>query len=144
MALLPRLATAALLLSALAACGGSGSSANGERLTIAATAVPHAEILEVVKPLLAEQGVDLQVRIFNDYVQPNDQVAQGSNARDPRRSAPSCRSTRTAAHPCRRRPKLSSRLITFNTCWRWRMATWRLPLPPIAATPKPNAPTSTT
>ena len=77
MALLPRLATAALLLSALAACGGSGAGANGERLTIAATAVPHAEILEVVKPLLAEQGVDLQVRIFNDYVQPNDQVAQG-------------------------------------------------------------------
>ena len=77
MALLPRLATAALLLSALAACGGSGAGANGERLTVAATAVPHAEILEVVKPLLAAQGVDLQVRIFNDYVQPNDQVAQG-------------------------------------------------------------------
>ena len=77
MALLPRLATAALLLSALAACGGSGSGADGERLSVAATAVPHAEILEVVKPLLAEQGVDLQVRIFNDYVQPNDQVAQG-------------------------------------------------------------------
>lgn len=77
MALLPRFAAAALLLSALAACGGSGGSANGERLTIAATAVPHAEILEVVKPLLAKDGVDLQVRIFNDYVQPNDQVAQG-------------------------------------------------------------------
>ncbi|MCD9004777.1 MetQ/NlpA family ABC transporter substrate-binding protein [Luteimonas sp. XNQY3] len=77
MALLPRLATAALLLSALAGCGGSGSGANGERLTIAATAVPHAEILEVVKPLLADEGVDLQVRIFNDYVQPNDQVVQG-------------------------------------------------------------------
>jgi D-methionine transport system substrate-binding protein len=77
MAMLPRLATAALLLSALAGCGGSGAGANGERLTIAATAVPHAEILEVVKPLLAEQGIDLQVRIFNDYVQPNDQVVQG-------------------------------------------------------------------
>lgn len=43
---------------------------------MAATAVPHAEILEVVKPLLAAEGVTLQVRVFNDYVQPNDQVAQ--------------------------------------------------------------------
>ena len=78
MALLPRLATAALLLSALAACGGSGSGADGERLSVAATAVPHAEILEVVKPLLAAQGVDLQVRVFNDYVQPNTAVEDGA------------------------------------------------------------------
>ncbi|KFA22246.1 methionine ABC transporter substrate-binding protein, partial [Xanthomonas vasicola pv. musacearum NCPPB 4394] len=45
-------------------------------LTVAATAVPHAEILEVVEPLLAKQGVKLDVRVFNDYVQPNDQVVQ--------------------------------------------------------------------
>jgi D-methionine transport system substrate-binding protein len=38
--------------------------------------VPHAEILEVVKPMLAKEGVTLNVRIFNDYVQPNDQVVQ--------------------------------------------------------------------
>ena len=65
--------TAALALSA---CGGAGSDADGQRLSVAATAVPHAEILEVVKPILAEQGVQLDVRVFNDYVQPNDQVAQ--------------------------------------------------------------------
>lgn len=58
-----------------AGCGREESSADS-RLTVAATAVPHAEILEVVKPLLAEQGVTLDVRIFNDYVQPNDQVVQ--------------------------------------------------------------------
>ena len=39
---------------ALAACGRSGGDAGSERLTVAATAVPHAEILEVVKPLLAK------------------------------------------------------------------------------------------
>jgi len=61
---------------ALAACGRSGGDAGGDRLTVAATAVPHAEILEVVKPLLAKEGVQLDVRVFNDYVQPNDQVAQ--------------------------------------------------------------------
>src|SRR5690606_26537820 len=45
-------------------------------LSVAATAVPHAEILGVVKPILEKEGVRLQVRVFNDYVQPNDQVAQ--------------------------------------------------------------------
>lgn len=61
---------------ALAACGRSGSGADNGRLSVAATAVPHAEILEVVKPMLAKQGVELDVHVFNDYVQPNDQVAQ--------------------------------------------------------------------
>jgi D-methionine transport system substrate-binding protein len=60
----------------LAACGRSGGEAGSERLTVAATAVPHAEILEVVKPILEKEGLQLDVRVFNDYVQPNDQVAQ--------------------------------------------------------------------
>lgn len=64
-----------LLLLALAGCKPAAKS--GDTLTIAATAVPHAEILEVVKPLLAKEGVKLEVRVFNDYVQPNDQVVQG-------------------------------------------------------------------
>ena len=48
-----------------------------EPLSVAATAVPHAELLEFVKPGLAEQGVDLQIKVFTDYVQPNVQVAEG-------------------------------------------------------------------
>ena len=59
---------------ALAACGKSGEPSR--TLIVAATAVPHAEILDVVKPMLKEQGVDLDVRVFNDYVQPNDQLVQ--------------------------------------------------------------------
>jgi D-methionine transport system substrate-binding protein len=47
-----------------------------ETLSVAATAVPHAEILEFVKPKLAEQGVTLDVKVFTDYVQPNVQVAE--------------------------------------------------------------------
>jgi D-methionine transport system substrate-binding protein len=67
----------AVALIGLAACGRSeGAKAAGDRLVVAATAVPHAEILEVVKPILAEQGVTLEVRVFNDYVQPNVQVDQ--------------------------------------------------------------------
>lgn len=61
--------------AALSACGADADAPSG-RLSVAATAIPHAEVLEVVKPLLAAEGVDLQVRVFNDYVQPNDQVAQ--------------------------------------------------------------------
>lgn len=45
-------------------------------LRVAATAIPHAEILDFVKPELARQGVTLDVRVFNDYVQPNLQVEQ--------------------------------------------------------------------
>ncbi len=40
-------------------------------ITIAASATPHAEILEVAKPLLAEQGWNLEITVFDDYVQPN-------------------------------------------------------------------------
>ncbi|MGH6617228.1 MetQ/NlpA family ABC transporter substrate-binding protein [Sphingomonas sp.] len=71
-----RLLLAAFPLFLIAACSGGGASKDGKTLTVAATAVPHAEILESVKPALAKQGVDLQIRVFNDYVQPNLQVDQ--------------------------------------------------------------------
>ena len=61
--------------AALSACGGSAGT-DADTLSVAATGVPHAEILEVARPLVEKEGVRLQVRVFNDYVQPNDQVAQ--------------------------------------------------------------------
>jgi D-methionine transport system substrate-binding protein len=51
-------------------------SAHADTLTVAATPVPHAEILEFVKPALAKEGVDLKVKVFTDYIQPNVQVAE--------------------------------------------------------------------
>jgi D-methionine transport system substrate-binding protein len=69
------LLTAGLL--SLAACGGKPAVSDPNTLSIAATAVPHAEILDFVKPELAKQGLKLDVRVFNDYVQPNTQVAEG-------------------------------------------------------------------
>lgn len=63
------------LLTAMAAVAALSAQAN-ESLTVAATAVPHAEILEFVKPQLAEQGIDLNIKVFTDYIQPNVQVAQ--------------------------------------------------------------------
>ena len=66
---------AALLTLCLAftGCGGDSSkSASGAKtLKVGATAVPHAEILEIIKPGLKEDGIELEIVEFNDYVQPN-------------------------------------------------------------------------
>lgn len=43
-------------------------------ITVAASPTPHAEILKQAKSILAEQGYDLQVTEFEDYVQPNEVV----------------------------------------------------------------------
>ena len=51
-------------------------SAHAGDLSVAASPVPHAEILEFVKPALAKEGVNLKVKVFTDYVQPNVQVAE--------------------------------------------------------------------
>jgi D-methionine transport system substrate-binding protein len=61
----------------LAACHRHPAPGSDDTLVIAATAVPHAEILEHIRPVLAQQGVNLDIRVFNDYVQPNTQVDQG-------------------------------------------------------------------
>ncbi len=46
-------------------------------VTVAATAVPHAEILEAAKPLMEAEGWDLEIVVFTDYVQPNEVVESG-------------------------------------------------------------------
>ena len=46
-------------------------------ITVAASATPHAEILEQAKVILAKQGWDLEITIFDDYVQPNLVVESG-------------------------------------------------------------------
>ncbi len=65
-----------LLFTALAAALTAGFAQANETLVVAATPVPHAEILELIKPTLAKEGVDLQIKVFTDYVQPNVQVAE--------------------------------------------------------------------
>ncbi|SEN45349.1 D-methionine transport system substrate-binding protein [Pseudomonas sp. ok272] len=65
-----------LLFTALAAALAAGLAQANEKLVVAATPVPHAEILELIKPALAKEGVDLEIKVFTDYVQPNVQVDQ--------------------------------------------------------------------
>ena len=97
------LLTGALSFGLLAGCGGGNSgsantpagnsetpSGNSETpaventasledttIKVGATPAPHAEILEVAKGILAEQGITLEIVEFNDYIQPNLAVESG-------------------------------------------------------------------
>lgn len=46
-------------------------------ITVAASQTPHSEILAQAKPILAQEGWDLEVTVFEDYVQPNNVVESG-------------------------------------------------------------------
>lgn len=58
---------------------GEESAAAEEKgtITVAASPTPHAEILEVAKPILAEQGWNLEITQFDDYILPNQVVDSG-------------------------------------------------------------------
>ena len=66
---------ATVAVGLLVGCGTKETST--KVIKVAASATPHAEILEQVKPILAAQGYDLQVTVFDDYVQPNLVVESG-------------------------------------------------------------------
>ncbi|MDR1977036.1 MAG: MetQ/NlpA family ABC transporter substrate-binding protein [Campylobacteraceae bacterium] len=57
------------------ACSDSKSASKS--ITVGATPVPHAEILEFIKPLLAKEGYTLNIQVFTDYVIPNQAVFEG-------------------------------------------------------------------
>lgn len=79
------------LALSLTACGSkSNDAANSDAqteqpaenqetvtLNVAASPTPHAEILKECVPILAEQGIDLQVHEYSDYVIPNTAVEDG-------------------------------------------------------------------
>lgn len=64
-----------MVVMAVAGCGTNAPAADkavdNKVLKVGATAVPHAEILEVVKPILEKEGIKLEIVEFSDYVQPN-------------------------------------------------------------------------
>ena len=88
--------TAALVLLTFAACGNAAPAATeaapaeeaapveeaapaeSVTLTVGASSTPHAELLELVKPALAEQGIELNVVIYDDYVLPNTALQDGT------------------------------------------------------------------
>ena len=80
-----------LTVGVLTSCGGGNSgttpavdsgasSASGETVSIkvGASITPHSEILKQAKPILAEQGVDLEIVEIEDTVTPNTGLVEGS------------------------------------------------------------------
>lgn len=80
-----------LVVLVLAACGGSSNEESTDEnagegadtieevtITVGASSVPHAEILEEAKPLLEEKGIILEIEPYEDYVLPNDDLAEGT------------------------------------------------------------------
>ena len=66
--------TLALALAlGLTACGGGDKT-----IKVGATPAPHAEILEIAKDLMAKDGYTLEIVEYNDYIQPNNSVEDGS------------------------------------------------------------------
>lgn len=60
------------LIIALVLCLHSfGTPAFAAVIRVGATPVPHGEILQVIVPLLAEEGITLEIVEFTDYVRPN-------------------------------------------------------------------------
>ena len=53
------------------------ASIAGTKITVAASSTPHAEILEEVKKILAEKNITLDIKVFSDYVVPNNVVESG-------------------------------------------------------------------
>ena len=74
-------------LMGLVGCDGTGTddavdtgpveSAEPITLTVGATPAPHSEILEFLKPKLAEDGIDLEIVVYTDFVLPNNALAAG-------------------------------------------------------------------
>lgn len=72
--------SAILLGSALTGCGSTGANGPGaaKRLTVAASPTPHAKILsEFAAPKLKDQGIELTVKEYTDYIIPNQVTSSG-------------------------------------------------------------------
>jgi len=71
----------ALAVTSVTGCGKKAASAKSKEesktIKIAATPIPHAEILDKAKDILKEKGYELKVTEFEDYVQPNEVVESG-------------------------------------------------------------------
>ena len=69
---------AALLIAVFALSLASCGKKDSKTITVGATPVPHAEILEVCKEILAKEGITLVIKEFDDYVIPNTSTEDGS------------------------------------------------------------------
>lgn len=61
----------------LASCGGEDKERDENTIKVGATSVPHAEVLEEIEPKLEEEGITLEIELYEEYVLPNDDLANG-------------------------------------------------------------------
>ncbi|GEL76638.1 MetQ/NlpA family ABC transporter substrate-binding protein [Tenuibacillus multivorans] len=47
-------------------------------ITVGATSVPHAEVLEQAKPILEEEGIELNIEVYQEYILPNEDLSNGT------------------------------------------------------------------
>lgn len=68
-----------LVLSLFVACGSKSDADSGEatKVVVGASPTPHAEILAQVKEVMAEEGYELEIQEFTDYVMPNTALEEG-------------------------------------------------------------------
>ena len=81
------LGLSALILVSVVGCSSSedknasvdvANSSEDKKIVVGASATPHAEILEEIKPLLKDKGYELDIKVFDDYVLPNTALDEGS------------------------------------------------------------------
>lgn len=56
----------------------AADSSENKKIVVGASATPHAEILEEIKPLVEAKGYELEVKVFDDYVLPNTGLEEGA------------------------------------------------------------------
>ncbi|MGM8213131.1 MetQ/NlpA family ABC transporter substrate-binding protein [Virgibacillus sp. W0430] len=69
-----------LLIGLLAACGSDNeesSTLSEDKLVIGTTSGPQEQILEVAKEVAAEEGLEIELKVFSDYILPNTALAEG-------------------------------------------------------------------
>ncbi len=66
------------LIIGLTACAGKETATNDKTIKVGATPLPHAEILEFIKPALEKKGYTLEIVEFTDFVTPNLALADNS------------------------------------------------------------------
>ena len=133
--------TSVIIAGAIAGCGSTGStdtataatsasaneaatSADAEAsdaatsdsvvLKVAASPTPHAEILAQAKPILAKEGIDLEVTEFEDYVQPNEVVESGDFDANYFQHVPYLDSMRKRAHTLSQPERSTMNLLEFT------------------------------
>jgi D-methionine transport system substrate-binding protein len=85
------LASIILLVTILAACSSNNGDNNAsnenneansnalseDKLVVGVTGGPHEEVFEIVKEVAAEDGLEIEIKVFSDYIMPNTALDEG-------------------------------------------------------------------